>query len=274
MPARIVTDSSADLPKEVADELGIVVVPLTVRFGDEEFVDGRDLTPKQFWAHCARSPVLPETSPPRAAVFEEAYRKLAAEGATEIVSIHISSALSRTLEAAEAAAPLAPVPVLTVDTESASLGQGIIAIEAARMARAGARGEEIEAAALARRDRLEVHACLDTLEYLRKGGRIGGARAFLGSMLDVKPLITIKGEVQAEGRVRTRARALSAIVDTVKSHFPVESMAVMHGAAADLDDFLEMLEPLTSGDVLVGQVGPVVGAHAGPGVIGVAYFRG
>ena len=275
MAVRIVTDSSADLPRELVEQLGIVVVPLTVRFGDEEFVDGYDLSPREFWSRCSRSAVLPETAAPLPGLFAETYEKLAAEGADEIVSLHISAKLSGTIQSAETARLEVDVPVTTFDTASVSAGQGVLVRVAARMAASGCPATEVLATLEAKRGRLELHACLDTLEYLRKGGRIGGARALLGSMLGVKPLITMEsGAVTAEGRVRTRGKALVSLVECMKTHAPVEGVAVMHGSAPDLEEFLEMLEPQTMGDVVVSEVGAVVGTHVGPGAIGVAYLRG
>ncbi len=273
---RIVTDSACDLPPELCEELGISVVPLTIRFGDEELIDREQLSTESFWARLAQSKVLPETAAPSVGAFEETFRRLAAEGASGIVCINLSSRLSATLQSAEVAAKSlhGDIDVQVVDSMSASMGIGLLAIHAARRAREGADVDTIVAEVLDRRSRLHLYATLDTLEYLRKGGRIGGAQAFLGSMLSIKPIITVHdGVVEPGGKVRTRSRALRFVVDKVKET-AVEDLCVLHSKAADLDEFVEMLRPIVpSGDIVVGVIGPVVGVHTGPGVVGAVWLE-
>jgi DegV family protein with EDD domain len=272
---RVVTDSSCDLPADLAAELDIDIIPLTIRFGAEELVDRRDLSPKEFWARCATSPVLPETAAPSPGAFEDAYRRAAAAGAEGVVCITISSQLSATGQAAQMAAKSVQgeIEVRNVDSLSVTMGLGMIAVAAARLAAEGKSVDEVAAAAEALVPRTRVYGALDTLENLKKGGRVGGAQALIGSMLSIKPIIEVRdGQVEPESKQRTRTRALRYIADKVRQGDQIENLAVMHGDAPDLDEFVEMLEPLVPRDrMVVGDIGAVIGAHAGPRVIGVAY---
>jgi DegV family protein with EDD domain len=272
---RVITDSSCDLPSGLAAELDIDIVPLTIRFGAEELVDRRDLSPKEFWARCATSPVLPETAAPSPGAFEDAYRRAAAAGAEGVVCITISAALSATGQAAQMAAKAVDgeIPVRIVDSRSVTMGLGMMAAEAARQAAEGKDVDAVAAAAEGLISRTRVYGALDTLENLKKGGRVGGAQALIGSMLSIKPIIEVRdGQVEPESRQRTRSRALRYLADKVRDEGEIANLAVMHGDAPDLDEFVEMLEPLFPKDKLViGDIGAVIGSHAGPRVIGVAY---
>ena len=272
---RIVTDSSCDLPAEVVREHRITVVPLSIRFGDEEFVDGRDLTPSAFWARSAASAVLPSTAAPSPGAFEQAFRDAAAGGADGVVCVNLSSKLSATIQAAETAAKAVAgeVTVRTVDSKSVSLGLGTICIEAAKAGARGASVDEIVALAEDMGARTKIHATLDTLENLKKGGRIGAAKALMGSILSVKPVIeVIDGAVEPGPKVRTRAKALQFLVDRVTAEPAVENLAVLHGDAPDVEQFLELLSPhFPREKIVVGQLGAVVGSHTGPRTIGVAF---
>lgn len=270
---RIVTDSSCDLPNDVAERLGITIVPLTIRFGDEEFVDRRDFTPPEFWARCAASPVLPETAAPAPGQFEEAYRSLTDQGATGIVVVSLSSALSATMQSAELAARSAPVPVRVVDSRSVSLGLGINATQCAEAAAGGADLDAVAALADDLATRTRVIGALDTLENLKKGGRIGGAKALLASALSIKPLIEVRdGKVEEAGRQRTRSKALAWLVERLRAEErPVEHLAVLHADCSDVDRFVEQLHDAYEGPVMVGDIGAVIGTHAGRGTLGLAY---
>jgi DegV family protein with EDD domain len=274
---RVVTDSACDLPNDLAVELDIDIVPLTIRFGDEEFVDRRDLSPKQFWARCATSPVLPETAAPSAGAFEEAFRAAKAAGAEGVVCINLSSKLSATYQAAQVAAKAleGDLPVRVVDSLSVTMGLGSIALAAARLAAAGKSIDDVAGAAEDLSHRTRVLGTLDTLENLKKGGRIGGAKAMLGSMLSLKPVIwVVDGLVEEESKQRTRSRALRYLVDKVAEQAKqgIEDLAVMHGDAPDLDEFLDMLNAhFPREDIVVGDIGAVIGTHGGPRVMGVAY---
>jgi DegV family protein with EDD domain len=277
---RVVTDSSCDLPDALIDALRIEVVPLTIRFAGadgtfEELVDREQLTTDQFWSRLASSRSLPETAAPSAGAFAERFRALFERGATGIVCINLSSSLSATMQSAQlAAASVASTgPVQVIDSRTASMGMGNLCLTAARRAADGDSLESIVAEVVRRRDRTELFATLDTLEFLKRGGRVGNARALLGSVLSIKPLIEVRdGIVHEAGRVRTRSKALRALADRVASSRPFEHLAVLHGNADDVDQLLDLLAGVfPRDDILVGQVGPVIGTHAGPGVIGVSY---
>jgi DegV family protein with EDD domain len=272
---RVVTDSSCDLPADVVREHGITVVPLSIRFGEEEFVDGRDLTPSAFWARAAASAVLPSTAAPSPGAFEQAFRDAAAGGADGIVCVNLSSKMSATIQAAETAAKAlaGELPVRAVDSKSVSLGLGTIVIEAARAGARGASVDEIVALAEGMGARTKIHATLDTLDHLKKGGRIGAAKALLGSILSVKPVIeVVDGAVEPGPKVRTRAKAFQYLVDRVVAEPSLENLAVLHGDAPDLEQFLELLAPHFPRErIVVGQLGAVVGSHTGPRTIGIAF---
>jgi DegV family protein with EDD domain len=275
MAVRVVSDSACDLPAALCEELDISIVPLSIRFGDQEYLDREELTTEQFWTKLAATKVLPETAAPSVGAFEECFRTLASDGADGIVCINLSSRMSATMQSAQVAAKALDgmCPIEIIDSKSASMGIGALVVHAARRARAGLDVGAITAEVVERRERARLFATVDTLEFLRRGGRIGGAQAFLGSMLSIKPLITVHdGVVEAAGKVRTRSKALRFLLDKVKES-PVEQLSVLHANAADLDEFVAMLEPVVpSGEIVVGTIGPVVGVHCGPGVIGVSWF--
>lgn len=275
---RIVTDSACDLPQAIADELGISIVPLTIRIDGHEYVDRADLTPEEFWAKCATASALPETAAPSPGQFEATYRKLAAEGASSVVVINLSSGLSATMQSAELAArnfnddPATTIKVSVVDSCSATLGLGAIVVDCARLALAGSSHDEVVARAADLATRTKVWGALDTLENLKKGGRIGGAKAMLASALAIKPIIEVRdGKVEQGGKQRTRSKALAFLVETLISAGPVENLMVMHADCSDVDAFVDMLRPHYDGTIVVGDIGPVVGTHAGRGTIGIAY---
>jgi len=276
MPVRIVTDSASDLPPAVCEELGIEVVPLTIRFGEREYVDRKELSVDAFWRELQSSSVLPETAAPSVGAFEETFRRLADDGADGIVCINLSAKLSATMQSALVAGKAleGQTPIEIIDSQSASMGIGNLALYAARRAQSGAGIDEIVREVEERRARQSLFATLDTLEYLRKGGRIGGAQAFLGSMLSIKPVIeVVDGAVEPAGKVRTRSKAMGFLVD----HLPegkVEMISVLHGMAPDIDEFLALIEPkVPDAEVVVGTIGPVVGVHTGPRVIGIAFIQ-
>lgn len=278
---RIVTDSACDLPAEVADELGIEIVPLSIRFGDEEFIDREELSVAEFWTRCVNMSTLPETAAPAPGQFEAVYRKLADDGTTGIVVINLSGQLSATIQSAELAArsiaddDTTDLDVRVVDSRSVSMGIGMIAVACARAAADGASLDDVEALATDLSDRTRVFAALDTIDNLKKGGRIGGAKAFLATALSIKPIIDVTGGVVAEaGKQRTRSKALAHLVERFKSYDGrVENLAVLHADCSDVDVFVEMLQPYYDGEILVGEIGPVIGTHGGRGTIGVAFHE-
>ena len=274
MGVRVVTDSSCDLPRNLVEVYGIEVVPLTIRFGDEELVDREELEPDEFWTRLKSSEALPETSAPSAGAFEARFRDLIDRGATGILSINLSSRLSATMQAAQVAANVVrdECPTVVIDSRTVSMGLGALCLTAARRAADGGKLEEIVEDVISRRDRTRLFGALDTLEFLKRGGRIGNARALLGSMLSIKPIVEVRdGVVEESAKVRTRSKALAALADRVKEQ-PVETCAVLHGQATDVDELLDLLDPVFPRDEIVtGLVGPVIGTHAGPGVIGVSF---
>lgn len=273
----IVTDSSCDLPDAVASAAGIRIVPLSIRFGDTELIDRDDVTPAEFWARCAESPTLPETAAPAPGAFEAVYRELAEQGASGVLTVSLSGALSATYQSAELAARSVAddLDVRVVDTRSVSLGVGTIALACAKRAASGAPLDELESLATDLAARTRVIGALDTLENLKKGGRIGNARALLATALSIKPIIeVVDGVVEQAGKQRTRSKALALLVERVRPYAGrMDQLAVLHADCSDVDHFVEMLSPLHDGEIVVGEIGPVIGTHAGRGTIGVAYQR-
>jgi len=272
---RVVTDSACDLPQSVADEFAIEIVPLTIRIDGREYVDRRDLTPAEFWAKCAASPTLPETAAPAPGEFEQTYRALAEAGATSIVTVSLSGALSATMQSAELAARSVSdvVPVTVVDSRSVTLGLGAIVASCARLAATGATHDEVVANAQDLAQRTNVWGALDTLDNLKKGGRIGGAKALLASALAIKPIIEVRdGKVEQGGKQRTRSKALAFLVDKVAGAGNLDRLYVANADCRDVDQFVEMLRPHVNGEIVVGDIGPVIGSHAGRGTMGVEYF--
>jgi DegV family protein with EDD domain len=272
---RILVDSTADLPPERARELQIEVVPLTVLFGDESFQDGVDLDGPAFYAKLASSPVTPTTSTPPPALFEERYRKLIAEGATGILALHIGSALSGTTSVSSAAAQIVSddtgVPIEVLDSRSVSGGFGLPAELVARDALAGKSLAEVKVRAESLLDRVRVVALLDTLEFLRRGGRIGPTQAMLGTLLNFKPLLEVRdGQVLPLERVRTRSRALERMGQILAALGPLEGVAIVASNTNIIPDFERVAQSFWNGPIERFSLGPVVGTHAGPGAGGIA----
>lgn len=275
MTVRIVTDSSCDLPQDMADALGISIVPLSIRFGEDEFIDRTTITTDEFWAKCSASPVLPETAAPPPGLFETTYRQLAAAGATSIVVLSLSSALSATMQSAELAAKAVAgqIDVRVIDSRNASMGLGLTVLECAERAKAGAGVDEIVALAGSLIPRTHVFGALDTLENLKKGGRIGGAKAMLATALSIKPLIEVKdGVVEEAGKQRTRSKALASLIEVLKKHDgQLERVGILHAQCPDIDAFVAMVKSVHTDEVIVGDIGAVIGTHAGEGTIGIAF---
>lgn len=274
MPVKIVTDSSCDLPDDLLEELDIAIVPLTVRFGDDEFVDRVELKTDEFWRRSKASSVLPETAAPSPGAFEAAYRGAKADGYDAVVVINLSGDLSATIQAADAAARAVAddITVEVVDSRTVSMGLGSLVLRAARLAKGGADASDIAAQIRDAASRTRMVAALDTLENLKKGGRIGGAASMLGSLLSIKPIIeVIDGKVESNSKQRTRAKALQFLVDSVANAGEVENLAVMHAQCDDLESFLSKLRESYDGEIVVGEIGAVIGAHAGIGAIGFTY---
>jgi DegV family protein with EDD domain len=270
----IVTDSVADLPPQVTEEFGITVVPLVVRFGTDLYHDSLDLSPDQFYGRLRTSKVLPATSVPSPADFADAYDKLA-EKTNEILVISVTSKLSATYQVALQAVGLMKkrCRVEVLDSQWAVMAQGFVTIAAAKAAQAGASLDEVLDVARRTMHRVDMYAAFDTLEYLERGGRIGKAQAFLGSLLKVNPIIVMKdGEVYPRARERSRAKAIDHLYNLATSFGKIEGLAVEY--ATDLDEANRLVQRLHSKypqvPIYLTRTSPVIGTHTGPGLIVVS----
>ena len=275
MATKIVTDSTSDIPQEFIDRLNIKVVPLNVHFGETTYKDGVEISPDEFFEKLTTGSIFPSTSQPSIGEFIEAYEETW-EGENEIVSIHISSKLSGTYNSAFQAIKQieGKITIHLVDSLMASMSTGLAVISAAIAAKEGKSGQECAAIAQNILGKSSIYVMLDTLEFLEKGGRIGKARSLLGSILKIKPLLTIEsGEISEFGKARSRRAALSKLQQAASEFNPAQQIAVVYSTgeedalnfANSLEKFLpEQQKPIVS------RVGPVIGTHAGPNVIGVA----
>jgi len=271
----IVTDSTADVPPDLAEELGIAVLPCLIYFGEQVYQDGVDLAPQSFFDKLAHSPELPRTTQPPLGHFVQAYREMLGEnGIEKVLSIHIAGSLTGTINGAWAAAQTLPDPscVEVIDTGQLSMGTGWAAIEAARLARTGVAASEVTRAVKTLLPRLRVAAVLDTLDNLRKGGRINQVSAALGTALQIKPLLSIRnGRVHVVAKVRSRSKALDRLQEMVHNWGPLAEAAVLHtgdeAAARALSDQIRDL--VGSGPILLRPAGSALTTHLGLGAVGV-----
>ena len=274
MAVRIVTDSACDLSQELVDQHGIEVVPLSIRFGDEEFVDRTELSVDEFYAKMAESGILPETAAPSPGAFEQAFRKVGA--GDEVVCINLSAALSATMQSAATAAKSleGEVEVTVVDSKALTLGLGNIVVAAAEAAAAGASTAEVVARAEDLSERTRMWGLLNTLDNLVKGGRIGKAQGLMGNMLSIKPILDMStGEVHEAAKPRTKKKGLLWIRDKVAEFGDeVEDLWVMAGDPDDAGELQDLLTPVYDGPIKAGRIGPVIGTHGGPGVLGVSFW--
>lgn len=278
---RIVTDSLAWLPSELAAEHQIRVVPLHVFFGEEQFTEGVDLTNEEFYRRLQTSKVLPKTSQPSAGEFLNAYREVT-DGASAILSVHASSRLSGSVRAAATAANMLreerpDLRVETLDTFQIAMAEGIVALRAAEEASRGVPFDEIVAHARELSSKPRILCALETIEYLYKGGRIGRAQAFVGGLLHVRPIITvIDGEVAPKERVRTRARGMERIVELMGEYAqgrPFGHVGVLHAEAPDAaqEIIARVRERYQVERLVVTEIGPVIGTYVGPGAYGATF---
>ncbi len=278
MAVKIVTDSTADLLPAIAAELDIAVVPLTVYFGEEVLRDGVDITAAEFLARLTTGSIHPRTSQPSPEAFKEVYSSLLAAG-HQVVSIHVAAKLSGTMNSALVArqALQAEDKITVIDSTWATMTLGLVAINAAKAARAGKSVQEI---VLVSRDvmaNLHLIFFCDTLEYLQRGGRIGRAQAFVGGLLNIKPILSLwDAEIHPVERVRTRSRALERLRELAVSFGPVKEFCVLHSGspqdARSLFDFLGQRYP--DATAYFGDLGPVITTHVGPGVVGFGMRSG
>jgi DegV family protein with EDD domain len=269
----IVTDSASDLPAERAAAAGVTVVPLIVSFGEREYTAGVDMSYEDFWRELtAPGAPFPKTAAAAPGAFKAAFEGLFEQGYDEVVCINVGSKLSATMGSAKVAREMLPErSIHVVDSESATLGQGVQVLLAAQRAREGRSAAEIIAELDKRRHTLNLYLALDTLEYLKRGGRISPARAAIGSVLSVKPIITIvDGVVETADRPRTRGKARARVLELLSSSKP-EMIAVMHGQTDDIGEFADELARLTKfprDQVSINLIGPSIGPHTGPGAYG------
>jgi DegV family protein with EDD domain len=273
---RIVTDSASDLPQDVVDRLGIAVVPLTIRFGDEEFVDREELSAEQFYERMEASEELPATAAPSPGKFAAAFRRLKDEGADSIVCIDMSEELSATIQSARTAAKEVEgmVDVVVVDSKSITSGLAVQVIEAAEMAADGRTPDDIVARCADLASRTRIFGGLDTLENLKKGGRIGGAQAMIGGLLSIKPIVDIStGRVEEAAKLRTRKKEMLWLRDKVFAAGDVEHLALPHGYAPDYDEYVALFaDRYGPGDFTTSIIGATIGAHGGPRIVGASWI--
>lgn len=274
MVVKIVTDSTADLPTRLAEEFDITVVPVYLRFGQKVYRDRVDITEDEFYRRLINDPIHPNTTQPSPQDFADVYKKLAKE-ADGIISIHVTSKLSGTCNAAlqgkEAVGKQYPIEV--IDSQLVTMGLGHLAIAAAKIARLGKSLPEIANDIKQMIPRVRILGLLDTLKYLALGGRIGKVQALLGSLLNVKPMLTIKNGVLAPtGRVRSRAKGIDILFDFVKNTPTIQDLAVVYNT--DLDEaqaFIKRLSPLFPEErIILARLGPALGVHSGPDILFVA----
>jgi DegV family protein with EDD domain len=278
----IVTDSASDLPSAAAAAAGIEVVPLVVTFGSQTYKAGVELSTDEFWRRMtAPDAPFPTTAASAPGDFKAAYERLFAAGADAIVSVHVTGTLSGTIKSAEIARGMLPDrDIRIVDSGSASMGQGILAELGSEMAARGAAADEIAAALEDRKADLDLYVALDTLAYLKKGGRISGAQAAIGTLLSVKPIITIReGVVHTADKPRTRGKARERVLELLTER-PIERLAVLYCPPADGEAFRReaiqrLAGKLDPARVSIQPIGASVGPHVGPGCVGgvVLYAR-
>ena len=277
MTVKVITDSTADLPPALAEELGITVVPLNVHFGTEVYRDGVEITADEFYRRLVTASRLPTTSQPTPGDFLSAYDEMG-QTTDEILSVHISAKLSGTMNSATQAREEygGESRIEIIDSLQGSMGLGMLAIAAAEAARRGGSLDDVVTETRAAIPKVGFIGLLDTLEYLEKGGRIGKAQAFVGSLLRIKPLLTIRdGEAHPLERARTRAKGVDRMCELVQAEMPLKDLAVVYTTTPDEARALgqRLQSYLPQGEVILSQVGPVVGTYLGPGVLGVAFRK-
>ena len=276
MTIRIVTDSASDISLEEAEDLGIEIVPLSVRFGEAEYTDLVDLSVSDFYQKMSESDLLPSTAAPSPGAFEAAFKKCAEAGAEGVICINLSLALSATGQAAQLAADALAdtLPVKCIDSKSITCGLGTIIRKAAEAAKNGGSMDDILSLVENLTGRTRIFATLDTLENLKKGGRIGGAKAMLGTMLQFKPCLDLSsGEVVEAGRQRTRKKSLIWLKEVLEGESEISELSIIHGDAPDVEEFATLISDIVPREqIRINQLGAVIGTHGGPRVLGVTYL--
>jgi DegV family protein with EDD domain len=271
MTVRIVTDSSSDIPADLAQELGITIVPLYVRFGEEVFRDRVELSEEKFYQRMEEDPTPPITSQPSPGDFAQVYQELSQE-TDEIVSIHISSKVSGTCNSALRGkdATRRGCHIEVIDSSSVSMGLGLITMAAAKAAQMGENMQRVMQTVRQSIPHTHIFGLFDTLKYLARGGRIGKAKGLLGAVLNVKPLLTMRdGEICPMGLARTRSRGLERLLDLAKGLLSIQDLAIVHSTSPDeAKSFAQRLISLVNRkDIHIARLGPALGAHGGPGTL-------
>ena len=276
MTIRIVTDSASDISLKEAEDLGIEIVPLSVRFGEAEYTDLVDLSVSDFYQKMSESDLLPSTAAPSPGAFEAAFKRCAEAGAEGVICINLSLALSATGQAAQLAADALAdtLPVKCIDSKSITCGLGTIIRKAAEAAKNGGSMDDIVSLVENLAGRTRIFATLDTLENLKKGGRIGGAKAMLGTMLQFKPCLDLSsGEVVEAGRQRTRKKSLIWLKEVLEGESEISELSIIHGDAPDVEEFATLISDIVPRErIRINQLGAVIGTHGGPRVLGVTYL--
>jgi DegV family protein with EDD domain len=273
MTVRIITDSTCDLPAKIIAEYGINVVPLYIQAGNQQYLDGIDITREEFYQRLPIFPEHPTTAVPSPLKFHALYDALADEGASEVLSIHISSTLSAISNVARtAAAETTSVPVTVLDSRQLSLGTGFLVQTAAELAQAGKSVKEILVALEDQIKRTYVWAVLDTLKFLRRSGRMSPVVSTIGELIQIKPILKMHDGVSGVERVRTRKHALARLLQMLHTYSPFEKLAFLHSNAMEQAQLLknEVQELLPNVDTWIEVINPVLGTHIGPGVVGFA----
>ena len=271
-PTALITDSTCDIPQDMLDQYGITVIPQVVVWGNEQLRDRIDLTAEEFYQRLEKDPVWPTSTLPSPTEFEKVFRDAIANGSKEIVMLTVSSAMSGTFQLAEQVGRKMDVPVYVVDSKGPTMTLGWQVLAAARMREAGGNADKMVKAAARVREKMVQIVCLDTLEYLRRGGRIGSATRFIGSLLGIKPLVQINhktGLVESCGLARTRKKSIDTLVSRFFEQLAPDKpkrVAVLHGnalpeAQALADRIKKEYKPL---ELLINITGPVLGIHTGP----------
>jgi DegV family protein with EDD domain len=272
---KVVTDSMSDIPSDLLVAFNIDVVPLDVRLGTEDLTRA---TPEEFWRRVRATGAIAKTAAPSPGAFTQAFLRARDEGSSGVCCVTVSSSLSATFQAACSGANEAKgdITVRVIDSRLGTIGEGLLALDAAERAREINDLDVLCNAVSAEIANLEIFGTVDSLEYLRRGGRIGSAQAFLGSLLSIKPIVELRnGVIEGESRQRTRARSLRYLADRVAAALPIRRLAIAHADAEDVDVFLALLKPIFPTEkTITAYMGPVAGAHLGPGTIAVCLQRG
>lgn len=270
---KIVTDSACDLSAELVEEYDITVVPVYVNIGNESYLDGVEITRKEFYTNLPNFKHHPTTSAPGIDSFVKTYKKLAENGATEVISIHVSASLSNVSNVARLASEaVEEIPVHALNSGQLTLGIGLLVIEAAKAAKAGKTSQEITSLLEELTKRTYTFAALDTLTFLRRSGRVSRLSAGLGTLLQVKPLLTMNNGVAGREMTRTRRRSLERVAEMARKVAPLEKLVYVHANAIDkVDELRRLTEDIypAGQELIIGEVTPVIGAHIGPGAAGV-----